>query len=54
MDLSVEPQKNFYQFSAGNWLNQAVIPDDKVALDSFNELIEQNNQKIQKNRILHR
>ncbi len=48
MDLSVEPQKNFYQFAAGNWLKKSVIPDDKVALDSFNELIEQNNQKIQK------
>ena len=48
MDLSVEPQKNFYQFAAGNWLKNAVIPDDKTSVSSFDELNEQNNQKIQK------
>ncbi|MEA5535681.1 M13 family metallopeptidase [Crocosphaera sp. XPORK-15E] len=48
MDLSVEPQKNFYQFAAGNWLKKAVIPDDKPSVSSFDELDEQNNQKIQK------
>jgi putative endopeptidase len=48
MDLSVKPQKNFYQFSSGNWLKNAVIPDDKIGVSSFDELDEQNNQKIQK------
>ncbi|MGL5032994.1 MAG: M13 family metallopeptidase [Microcystaceae cyanobacterium] len=48
MDLSVEPQKNFYQFATGNWLKNAVIPDDKTGVSSADELNEQNNQKIQK------
>ena len=47
MDLSVEPQQNFYQFAAGNWLKNAVIPDDKTGVSSFDELDEQNNRKIQ-------
>ncbi|MGL5034370.1 MAG: hypothetical protein ACRC6M_11285, partial [Microcystaceae cyanobacterium] len=43
-----EPQKNFYQFATGNWLKNAVIPDDKTGVSSADELNEQNNQKIQK------
>lgn len=48
MDLSVKPQQDFYQFATGNWLKNAVIAEDKITVDSFDELGEQNNQKIQK------
>jgi hypothetical protein len=30
IDTSVKPQDNFYRFANGNWLKNAVIPDDNV------------------------
>jgi putative endopeptidase len=48
IDTSVKPQEDFYNFAVGNWLKNAVIPDDKYSVDSFSDVFDQNSQKIQK------
>lgn len=48
VDTSIDPKKDFYHFAVGNWLKNAVIPDDKYRLDSFTDVFDQNAQKIQK------
>jgi putative endopeptidase len=47
MDLSVSPKKDFYQFSSGNWLKNAKIPDNNSSVDNFYHLTIQNLEKIQ-------
>lgn len=48
MDKSVIPKDDFYHFAVGNWLKKTVIPDDKIKVDSFSEVFDQNSLKIQK------
>ncbi|MBE9146373.1 M13 family metallopeptidase [Planktothrix mougeotii LEGE 06226] len=48
MDSSLSPKDDFYNFTVGNWLKNAVIPDDKSNIDSFSDAFDQNSQKIQK------
>jgi len=48
MDSSLSPKNDFYNFAVGNWLKNAVIPDDKTRVDSFTEAFDQNSLKIQK------
>lgn len=48
MDSSVSPKDDFYNFAVGNWVKNAVIPDDKTSVDSATDAFDQNSQKIQK------
>ena len=38
MDLDVDPCKDFFQFSCGNYVKESIIPDDKKKLTSFSPL----------------
>ncbi|MEA2583770.1 MAG: putative endopeptidase, partial [Thermomicrobiales bacterium] len=38
MDLSVDPDANFYRFANGGWLDRTTIPQDEGAYGVFNEL----------------
>lgn len=46
IDTSIKPQDNFYQFANGNWLKNAVIPDDNVRVDSFTDVEAVRDQKL--------
>ncbi|MBD2450731.1 M13 family metallopeptidase [Nostoc sp. FACHB-152] len=46
IDKSVSPKVDFYKFAAGNWLKNAVIPDDNFRVDSFTHAEDQRNQKV--------
>ena len=38
IDLSVDPCQDFYKYSCGNYIKEAIIPDDKKKLTSFSPL----------------
>ena len=38
IDLSIDPCQDFYKYSCGNYIKEAVIPDDKKKLTSFSPL----------------
>lgn len=46
IDTSVKPQDNFYQFANGNWLKNAVIPDDNIRVDSFTDVESLRDQRL--------
>src|SRR5690242_20706102 len=39
-DRSVRPQDDLYRFANGKWLDETVIPSDRVAYGAFTELAE--------------
>ena len=38
LDLNTDPCEDFYQFSCGNYMKEAIIPEDKKKLTSFSPL----------------
>ena len=38
MDLEVDPCEDFYRYSCGNYMKEAIIPDDQKKLTSFSPL----------------
>jgi putative endopeptidase len=46
IDTSVKPQEDFYRFANGNWLKNAVIPDDNVRVDSFTDVESIRDQQL--------
>ena len=38
IDLNADPCEDFYQFSCGNYMKEAIIPEDKKKLTSFSPL----------------
>lgn len=46
MDPSVSPGTDFYRYAAGNWVKNNPVPADKSRWSGFEELQEQNWQKI--------
>jgi putative endopeptidase len=40
MDLSVDPDANFYRFANGGWLDRTTIPPDKPSYGVFDELTD--------------
>ena len=38
IDLNTDPCEDFYQFSCGNYMKEAIIPEDKKKLTSFSPL----------------
>ncbi len=46
IDSTVRPQDDFFRFVNGNWIKRTVIPSDRGAWDSFNELSELNNKAV--------
>lgn len=48
IDSSVRPQDNFYLYVNGNWLKEAVIPDDKTSIGSFYKLRDEADNNVKK------
>ena len=46
MDLSIQPGDDFFEFANGGWLKNTKIPNDKSRWGSFNQLIEDNNDRL--------
>lgn len=46
IDSAVKPGDNFYQFVNGEWLDTVRIPDNKVAVGGFNQLVDDNREKL--------
>lgn len=46
IDSAVKPGDNFYQFVNGEWLDTVKIPDNKVAVGGFNQLVDDNREKL--------
>lgn len=46
MDKSVRPQDDFFQFANGTWIKENPIPASESRWGSFNELEQQNQQKL--------
>ena len=46
IDSTVKPGDDFFQFVNGGWLAANPIPDDKTRYGAFDELIEQNREKL--------
>ncbi len=46
MDLSVQPQKDFYLFSNGQWIKNNPIPDDYARWSIFDVLERKNIQEL--------
>jgi endothelin-converting enzyme/putative endopeptidase len=45
MDLSVDPDANFYRFANGGWLDRTTIPPDKGAYGTLDELFDRTTQQ---------
>jgi predicted metalloendopeptidase len=45
MDLSVDPDANFYRFANGGWLDRTTIPPDRGAYGVFDELFDRTTQQ---------
>ena len=46
MDKSVDPCKNFYQYSCGSWMKSNPIPSDQARWGRFDELAERNRETL--------
>jgi predicted metalloendopeptidase len=46
MDLSVDPDANFYRFANGGWLDRTTIPEDEGAYGVFNELDDRTREQL--------
>jgi putative endopeptidase len=46
MDPSADPSVDFYQYAAGNWIQNNPVPADKTRWGAFGELTERNYQLI--------
>ncbi len=46
IDITVDPNADFYQYSNGNWLKNNPIPPEYSRWSSWSELIEKNNDKL--------
>ena len=46
MDLTVRPNKDFYDFATLGWRKNNPIPDDYTRYGSFDYLIEENNKRV--------
>ena len=46
MDTTVDPKVDFYAYSNGSWIKNNPVPEDESAYGSFNELSDENNQKL--------
>ena len=46
MDKTATPNKDFYQFVNGTWLNHTTIPNDKTSWGSFEQLFEKTNKDV--------
>ncbi len=42
MDVSIDPQEDFYRYCVGKWLDENPVPKDKTLWAAFNELNERN------------
>ena len=40
MDLSVDPCKDFYKFSCGNYIKESIIPEDNTRITAITPLFE--------------
>lgn len=45
-DRSVRPQDDLYRYANGRWLDETVIPDDRVSYSAAAELIETTNEDL--------
>ncbi len=46
LDTTVSPCDNFYQFTAGGWIEANPIPETESRWGKFNQLIENNNERL--------
>lgn len=46
MDTTVKPGDNFFQYANGNWVKNAVIPDDQSGWGSFYTLYQENLKRL--------
>ena len=46
MDLSVNPEDDFYRFANGGWLDRTEIPDTEGSYGVFNELAQKTDNQL--------
>ncbi len=46
MDKNVDPLVDFYSYANGSWIRNNEVPDDKVSLGSFVQLLEKNQMAL--------
>lgn len=46
IDERVSPCHDFYQFSCGQWIDSAIIPEHKSSVSSFEEVQDELNKRL--------
>lgn len=46
IDSTIKPGNDFFRFVNGKWLDTVKIPEDKIAVGGFNQLAEDNREKL--------